>query len=155
MFLQSHTHRQDVVLAGRGELLGGHQARLGLDEELAVLVALLDAVGDLGVGPLVTVRGDHPVHRVPPGGSLSLWSLPLRQLDLVDLLQKQWPVVVLVEHLDDDSHGGGLGRDAVVGDGDLRGDEAQSERLAEVTRRLTPVSVGQRSSTDDQSGLDH
>lgn len=122
---EEETHCEDVVLSGRGELLAGHQARLGLDEELPVLVALLDAVGDLGVGPLVAIRGDHPVHRVPPGGSFSLRPLPLRQLDLVDLLQEQRPVVVLVEHLDDDSHGGGLGRDAVVGHGNLRADETQ------------------------------
>lgn len=121
---EGDTYCKDVVLSGRGELLGRHQARLGLDEELPIFVALLDAVGDLGVGPLVAIRGDHPVHWVPLGGSFSLWSLTLWQLDLVDLLQEQRPVVVLVEHLDDDSNGGGFGRDAMVGHSDLRGDEA-------------------------------
>lgn len=114
------THCENVVFSGRGELLGRHQAGLGLNKELSVFISLLDAVRDLGIWSLVAVWSDDPIHRVSLRGSLFLWSLPLRQLDLIDLLQEQRPVVVLVEDSDDDADSGRFGGNAVVSDRDLR-----------------------------------
>lgn len=115
-----NAHREDVVFSGRGELLGRHQAGLGLNKKLAMFVSFLNAVGNFGVGPDVPIRRDHPIHGVSLCGSLSLGSLALWQSDLVDLLQEERPVVVVVQDLDDDADGGGFGRNAVVGDGYLR-----------------------------------
>lgn len=129
------TYCQNVIFSSRRELLGRHQPGLGLDEELPVFVSLLDAVGDLGVGPVVAVGRDHPVHRVSPGGSFLLRPFALRKLDLVDLLQEQRPVVVLIEHLDDDAHGGGLGGNAVVGDRDLRRRRGEPSHSAYLARK--------------------
>lgn len=134
------TYCQNVIFSRRGELLGRHQPRLGLNEKLPVFVSLLDAVGDLSVGPVVTVGCNHPVHRVSFEGSLFLRPLALRELDLVDLLQEQRPVVILIEHLDDDAYGGGLGRNAVVGNGDLRGWKHNTE--IQYTNKLILISVG-------------
>ena len=101
-----------------------------------MFVSFLDAVGDLGVRPLVAVRGDDPIHRVPLGVPLPLRPLALRKLDLVDLLQEQRPVVVLVKDADDDADGGGLSGNAVVGDGDLGGEIKSFKTQIDITLRL-------------------
>lgn len=112
--LKINKYRKDIIFSSGRKLLGGHQAGFGLDEEFAVLIPFFDAVGDLGVGSLVAVRGDDTVDRVSLQGSLLLGLLPLRQLDLVDLLQKLRPIVVLIQHLDYHTHCCRLGRHTLV-----------------------------------------
>lgn len=90
------SHREDVVFASRGELLGRNEACFGLDKELSLLVSALDAVGDLSVGAVVTIGSDDSIHWLSPHRAFLLRLLPLRQLDFVDLLHENGPVVVLV-----------------------------------------------------------
>lgn len=61
------TYSEDVVGSG-GELLPGrgHEASLGVDVELAVVVAVHDAVGELRVGALVSVVGEDAVDGSAP-----------------------------------------------------------------------------------------
>lgn len=68
------TYSEDVVCPGR-ELLPGrrHEARLGVDVKLGVVVAVHDAVGKLCVGAVVGVVGEDAVD-----GSASLSPPTLR-----------------------------------------------------------------------------
>ena len=85
-----------------------------------MLVSLLDAIGDLSIWPLVAVGCNYPIDWVSLHGSLFLGPLPLRELDLIDLFQEQWPVVILIKDLDDDADSGGFRRNTLVSNGDLR-----------------------------------
>lgn len=85
-----------------------------------MFVSLLDTVGNLSIGPHVTIGCNNSIHRISLHGSLSLRPLTLRELDLVDLLKEQGSVVILIEDLDDDPDGGGFRRNAVVSNGDLK-----------------------------------
>lgn len=85
-----------------------------------MFISLLNAVWDLSIRAVITVRCNHPIHRVPLHGSLILRPLPFGELDLVDFLKEQWPVVILVKDLDNDANGGGFDGNAVVGDGYLK-----------------------------------
>lgn len=114
-----HTYCKNVIFSSRRELLGRHHASLGLYKKLALLIPLLDAVGDFSIRSIIAVGSDDPIHWVSLRGPLLLRLFPLWELDLVDLLQKQRPVVIVVEDLDDDADGGGFSGNAVVGDGDL------------------------------------
>ncbi len=118
--LRLDTHSKNVIFSGRRKLFGRHQARLRLDKELSIFISLFNAVRDFGIRSLVTVWCNDPIHRVSLCSSLFLWPLPLRELDLIDLLQEQRPVVVLVEDLNNNADSGRLGRNSMVSDRDLR-----------------------------------
>lgn len=103
--LKINKYRKNIIFSSGRKLLGGHQAGLGLNEEFAMLISFFNAVGDLGVGALIAVGGDDAVDWVSLQGPLLLGLIPFRQLDLVDLLQKLRPIVVLIQHLDYHTHG--------------------------------------------------
>lgn len=129
----SPLYRQDVVAPGGEGLARRHHRRLGVDEELAVLVAVDDAVGEVRVGALIAVVGEHPVNDLallPP--------LALGQPDLVDLLGEHGLVVVLVHHLDHHPHRALLGARAAVRHRHLGGGEG-GERERDKRRRCVLI----------------
>lgn len=136
------TYCENIIICSRGEFLRRHQASLGLDKELALLVSLFYAVRDFSIRSIITVWCNDPIHRVSPRGSLFLWLLPHRELNLVDLLQEQRPVVVLIEDLDNHTDSGGFRGNAVISNGDLciknkdfRQRRIQTEALELTTKR--------------------
>uniref|UniRef100_A0A4W6G742 Uncharacterized protein n=1 Tax=Lates calcarifer TaxID=8187 RepID=A0A4W6G742_LATCA len=77
-----------------------HHARHRVDLETPVLV-ILEFVGDVGVGALVVVSGEHPANLL----SAHLMAL-FRQLHVEKLVCELGPVVVGIKDSDHDSSGG-------------------------------------------------
>lgn len=108
------TYSQNVVGPCSKSLPRRQNGRFGIDKELCVLVAVCDAVGEITVGPLVAVVGEHPVDGLCLLSALSLW-----KFDLVDLLRKYGLVVVFIQDTHRHPHCTVFGTGAAVRDHNL------------------------------------
>lgn len=103
-----------------------------------MFVPLFNAVRDFSIRSVITIRRNDPINWISFIGPLFFWFVPLWKLDLVDFLQKQWPVVVFIQNFDDDTDGGGFGRNTMVSDGDLN-NEWKKKKKAAIIRCLVQI----------------
>lgn len=92
-------YSQDVVAPRIESLPWRYNCRLWINEELPILIAVHNAVGEVAVGPVITVIGKHPIDGLALLPPLSLW-----KFYLVDLLRKCGLVVIFIQDLNHHPH---------------------------------------------------
>lgn len=88
------THSQDVVVSCSKGLPRSHNTAFGVNKELSVLIAVHYAVGEFTVRSFITIISKHSIDGLSLFSSFSLW-----KFDLVDLLRKDWLVVIFIQDL--------------------------------------------------------